>query len=230
MRMSDSSRPPLLQSVVVETGPKPCHGVLWLHGLGADGHDFEPIVPELVAPSWPALRFVFPHAPIRPVTINGGMRMRAWYDIVGLDIAARSDEAGIRASIGLVETLIAEQAAHGIAPERLLLAGFSQGAAIALSAGLRHRHRLAGIIALSGYLPLHEALSREASEANRATPLFIAHGRYDPVVPIGLGEQSRDRLRALGYRVDWYSYPMQHAVSPQQIQDLRDWIGRRLGA
>jgi len=218
----------LLPAIEHETAPHPTHCVIWLHGLGADGHDFAPIVPELVARDGPPLRFVFPHAPVRPVTVNGGLPMRAWYDILGMAIADRQDETGMRASIAAVEALIAREHARGVPSERIVLAGFSQGGAIALAAGLRHAQALAGIVALSTYLPLADALAAERSAANAATPIFQAHGSADPVVPLALGSTSRDALLALGYRVDWHVYPMAHAVCPQEIAELRDWLGARL--
>lgn len=220
----------ILPCVEIETAPNPRHAVIWMHGLGANGHDFEPIVPELVAADWPALRFVFPHAPERSITVNNGMRMPAWYDIKGFEIAQRQDETGIRESIVQIEALIAREIERGVPVQNILLAGFSQGAAIALSVGLRHAGSLAGIIALSGYLPLHEALATEATAANQKTPVFIAHGSHDPVVAEGLGQMSRDYLRSLGYSVDWHSYPMAHQVCAEEIADLRQWIGQRLRA
>ena len=218
----------MLDCVQTETGADPRFAVIWLHGLGADGNDFGPIVPELVAKDWPAIRFVFPHAPQRPVTINGGMRMRAWYDITGMEIAQKQDEIGIRASITEVEALIAREVERGIPASRIFLAGFSQGAAMVLSAGLRHTQTLAGIIVLSGYLPLEKQLAEERSTANADLPLFIAHGSVDPVVPQVLGMLSRDFLRGLGHVVDWHSYPMAHQVCAEEIADLRDWIGQRI--
>ncbi|MEO8010575.1 MAG: carboxylesterase [Dokdonella sp.] len=219
-----------LDSVETETGAKPRHAVIWLHGLGADGHDFGPIVPELVGRDWPTLRFIFPHAPKRPVTINGGMPMRAWYDITGMEIAQRQDEIGMRASMIEVEALIARENVRGIDSSRIFLAGFSQGAAMALCAGLRHGERLAGIIALSGYLPMHELLAAERAPANVDVPILIAHGNVDPVVPQALGMLARDFLRGLGYHVDWRSYTMAHQVCAEEIIDIRNWIGLRLGA
>lgn len=218
----------LLDCVEKTTGPAPAWSILWLHGLGADGHDFEPIVPELVERSWPALRFVFPHAPVRPITINGGMRMRGWYDIRGMDFAAGQDEAGIRDSIARVEALIAREVAHGIPPSRILLAGFSQGGAITLAAGLRRSEPLLGLIALSTYLPLHDTFPAEASKAALASPIFMAHGRFDPVVPEALGKMSHDWLKAMGCTVEWRSYPMPHSVCAEEILDLRRWIAARL--
>ena len=222
--------PTLLPAVEHETAADPRYSVIWLHGLGADGHDFAPIVPELVAADWPALRFVFPHAPVRPVTVNGGMPMRAWYDIVGFDLVARQDEAGIRASMAAVEALIARENERGVPDEHIVLAGFSQGGAIALFAGLRHAKRLAGIVALSTYLPIADTLAAERSAANADMPIFQAHGTFDPVVIPPRGSDSRDLLQRLGYRVDWHSYPMAHAVCAEEIADLRGWLGRRFPA
>lgn len=212
-----------------QTGAQPEWAVIWLHGLGADGHDFEPIVPELVRPDWPALRFVFPHAPVQAVTINNGMAMRAWYDIASFDPNAPQDDAGIRASVARVEALIARENARGIGSERIVLAGFSQGGAVVLAAGLRHAQPLAGIVALSTYLPLVPSLADEASAANREIPIFMAHGSQDPVVVPARGEASRDVLEALGYRVQWQRYPMQHAVCAAEINDLAAWFQARFG-
>ncbi|MDR3386592.1 MAG: carboxylesterase [Rudaea sp.] len=217
-----------LPCIEIETAPNPRHAVIWLHGLGADGHDFEPIVPELVDRAWPALRFVFPNAPMRPITINGGMSMRAWYDISGQEIAQRQDEAGIRASIGLLDELIAREVARGVPGENILLAGFSQGGAIVLSGGIRHPRRLGGIIALSTYLPMAEKTDAEISAANRSTPLFMAHGKLDPTISQALGEMSREYLVQRGYGVEWHSYPMAHQVCAEEVADLRRWIGARL--
>jgi phospholipase/carboxylesterase len=185
-------------------------------------------VPELVGRDWPAIRFVFPHAPVRRVTLNGGMPMRAWYDITGMEIAQRQDETGMRASIVELEALIARENARGIPSSRVLLAGFSQGAAMVLCGGLRHAERLGGIIALSGYLPMHDKLDAERAPANADVPIFIGHGSVDPVVPQPLGMLARDFLRGLGYTVDWHSYGMAHQVCAEEIGDLRDWIGARL--
>ena len=217
-----------LPTVEHETAANPRHSVIWLHGLGADGNDFAPIVPQLVDPAWPALRFVFPHAAVRPVTINGGMPMRAWYDIAAADLVMRQDEAGIRASVAEVEALIAREHERGVSSEHILLAGFSQGGAIALAAGLRHAQTLAGIIALSTYVPMLSTLAAERHAANAATPIFWGHGSADPVVPMPRGSESRDLLLALGYTVDWHTYPMAHAVCPEEIADLRSWLGLRL--
>jgi phospholipase/carboxylesterase len=215
--------------VEIETAANPRHAVIWLHGLGADGHDFEPIVPQLVRPEWPALRFVFPHAPVRPISLNGGLPMRAWYDIAGFDLAQRQDEAGIRASIDEVERLIAREVERGVPIANIVLTGFSQGGAIALAAGLRHANKLAAIVALSTYLPIAEVTIDERSDANAATPIFMAHGAFDPVVPQYLGERSRDKLREWGYAIDWHSYPMAHQVCPQEIADLAEFLAMHLG-
>ena len=210
------------------TGPNPRHAVIWLHGLGADGNDFLPIVPELVDPKWPPLRFMFPHAPVRPITINGGLAMRAWYDISGQEIAQRQDETGIRSSIVLLEELIEREIARGIPGESIFLAGFSQGGAIVLAGGIRHAQRLGGIVALSTYLPMAEKTDAEASVANRATPIFMAHGMLDPTISHALGEMSRDYLKQRGYAIDWHAYPMAHQVCMEEIADLRAWLGVRL--
>ena len=204
--------------------------VIWLHGLGADGHDFVPIVPELKLAKDPAIRFVFPHAPVRPVTLNGGMRMRAWYDIKTLTAEGRADEGAIRESAARLASLIAAERAAGIASARIVVAGFSQGGAIALHAGLRHDEPLGGILALSTYLPLAASLPAERAEANRATPILMCHGLYDPVLPHGLGVMARDALRALGYAVEWQEYPMQHQVCLPEIQDISRWLHARLSS
>jgi phospholipase/carboxylesterase len=217
----------VLERIETETGPDPQWAVIWLHGLGADGRDFMPLVPQLVPSYWPALRFVFPHAPIRPVTLNRGMRMRAWYDIVVLDADARQDEAGVLQSIGLVEPLIAREVERGVPAERILLAGFSQGGAIALATGLRHAQTLAGVVALSTYVPIAARLEPELRAGD--VPIFMAHGRYDPVVAHALGATSRDWLVQRGFDVEWHSYPMQHSVCAEEIRDLRRWMDARLG-
>jgi phospholipase/carboxylesterase len=217
-----------LPSIQIDTGANPRHAVIWLHGLGADGHDFEPIVPELVDRAWPPLRFIFPHAPVRPITINGGSVMRAWYDISGLEIAQRQDETGIRASVGLLDELIEHEIARGIPGENVLLAGFSQGGAVVLAGGIRRKSAVCGIIALSTYLPMAEKTDAEASAANQATPIFMAHGMLDPTISHALGEMSRDYLKQRGYPVDWHDYPMAHQICAEEIADLRTWIGQRL--
>lgn len=204
--------------------------VLWLHGLGADGHDFEAIVPELRLPAGHGIRFVFPHAPQRPVTINGGMRMRAWFDITGPDIAGREDEPGILGSIAIADALIAAEGERGVPPERVVLAGFSQGGAIACHGGLRHPERLGGIVVLSAYLPLADRLDAEAIAANRDTPMFLAHGSEDPVVPIDLGRMSHQRIGALRAAPAWHEYPMPHSVCAREIDDLAQWLSREVGA
>jgi phospholipase/carboxylesterase len=216
-----------LPTVETETKPSPTWSVIWLHGLGADGNDFAPIVPELVDASWPGVRFVFPHAPVRPVTVNNNAPTRAWYDIKGLAIADKQDAEGIRDSIVEVEALIAREEERGVPASRIILAGFSQGGAMALSAGLRHREALAGLLILSAYLPLHDTIEAERSGANHATPIFWGHGTGDPIVPLVLGEQSRQALESLGHRIDWHSYPMAHQVSLPEIADVRTWLTER---
>jgi len=216
-----------LETIEIETGPQPIAAVIWLHGLGADGHDFEPIVPELRV-SVP-VRFVFPHAPVRPVTINMGMAMRAWYDILQLGGGGPEDEDGIRASQLLLERLIAREAARGIDAARIVLAGFSQGGAIVLQTGLRHSTRLAGILALSTYLPLAKTLADERNRSNFDTPIFMAHGTLDDLIPVAWAEASRDGLEAIGYRLEWHAYPMGHAVCPEEIEAIGQWLSRVLG-
>jgi phospholipase/carboxylesterase len=217
-----------LETVTVETGPDPAFTIIWMHGLGADGHDFEPLVPELVDRSLPALRFVFPHAPVRPVTINNGYAMRAWYDIIGIDRRSAEDFAGIQASAAGISGLIRNENARGIDSSRIALAGFSQGGAMALYVGTRHPEQLAGIIALSCYLPLASQLGAERSTQNQSTPVFMAHGTQDPVVPYALGEDSRQLLGAAGYTVDWHSYPMPHSLCEPEVRDLRSWLAQRV--
>lgn len=214
----------LLPCIETETAANPRAAVIWLHGLGADGNDFAPIVPELDLHGCPPIRFVFPHAPSMPVTINGGYVMPAWYDIYGPNFGQRQDEAGIRRSAQSVEALIAHEVARGIAPEAIVLAGFSQGCAIALHTGLRHGKRLAGIVALSGYLPLADKLAAERSAANAATPIFMGHGVSDPMVPIAASEASRDALRSLDYKVQWHSYAMPHSVHPRELADIAGFL------
>jgi len=204
--------------------------VIWLHGLGADGHDFVPVVPELKLPAAPGIRFVFPHAPMRPVTLNMGMRMRAWFDIKTLTAEGRADEAGLAESTARLAGLIAAERTLGIASNRVVIAGFSQGAALALHGALRHPEPLAGILALSCYLPLQAALASELSEANRQTPVLMCHGQFDPVLPLALGVMACNWLRAAGYRVEWKEYPMQHQVCLAEIQDVSAWLRKVLGA
>ncbi len=218
---------PAQPNIEVETGRQPDSAVIWLHGLGADGRDFEPIVAALGLPQRLSVRFVFPHAPIRAVTINRGMQMRAWYDITAIG-GAQQDETGIRASQSLVEELIARERGRGIEPQRIVIAGFSQGGAIALQTGLRHPERLAGIMALSTWLPLADMLQAERQLANAEVPIFMAHGRYDDVVGLDRAKESREALERLGYAVDWHEYPMAHAVCPAEIADISTWLGRIL--
>lgn len=220
----------MLDVIERETGPNPQWAVIWLHGLGADGSDFAPMVPELVRPQWPALRFVFPHAPIRPITINNGVRMRGWYDIVGMDFAQRADKVGIAESVAQIEALIANEQARGIAPDRILLAGFSQGGAVTLAVGLQRRVPLAGLIAMSTYLPDPAAAASQLQPGALAQPLFMAHGSADPVVPYRAGEQSAQALQALGFTLEWHSYPMGHQVCVEEIDALRDWMQARFTA
>lgn len=216
-----------LDAIELETGPAPKAAVIWLHGLGADGHDFEPIVPELGLPASLPVRFIFPNAPHRPVTINNGMRMPAWYDILQMG-GGTEDEAGIRESQGFVESLIARETQRGIPRNRIVLAGFSQGGAIVLQAGLRHQERLAGIMALSTYLPLSTMLEKEHAASNLALPIFMAHGKYDGMIPLDRAVLSRDAMRALGYSVEWREYPMQHSVCPEEIADIAAFLLRIL--
>jgi phospholipase/carboxylesterase len=220
----------LLEAIEIETAPNPDAAVVWMHGLGADGHDFEPIVPELDLPATTRIRFVFPNAPLRPVTINQGHVMRAWYDIRALAGVRREDEAGVRQSARQIEALIARERQRGIAPGRLVLAGFSQGGAMALHVGLRYPERLAGILALSCYLPLASTLDTELSPANRAVPIFWAHGLHDPMLPLAMAEQGREQLAALGYQIDWHQYPIPHSVSAEEIADVARWLERVLAA
>jgi phospholipase/carboxylesterase len=220
--MSQDATPALLDCIEHQTGPQPTHAVIWLHGLGADGNDFAPLVPELRLAATPQVRFVFPHAPVQPVTINNGMRMRSWYDILGP--GRPEDDAGIRQSEAAVRALIARENARGIPTSRIVLAGFSQGCAITLHTGLRLQEKLAGMIALSGYLPLQGVAQAENQGVNARTPLFLAHGDYDPVVELRRGVASRDILQSLGYDVRWHTYPMPHSVCAQEISDISDFL------
>ena len=199
-----------------------------MHGLGADGHDFETLVYELRLPAGSAIRWVFPHAPIRPVTLNGGMPMRAWYDIIGLDRRSQEDEAGMRASAEGIRDLVRRERERGIPSDRIVLAGFSQGGAMALFTALREPERLAGVLALSTYVPLAATLEDEAHPAGAAVPIFMAHGTLDPIVPMALGEGARDLLRSRGYDVVWHTYPMPHSVSADEVADIREWLLRIL--
>jgi phospholipase/carboxylesterase len=218
----------MLETIEVETAPKPTAAVIWLHGLGADGHDFEPIVPQLVQRGARAWRFVFPHAPVRPVSINGGMRMRAWYDIKGLDRNAVEDAAGFRSTDVEVRALIAKEVARGIPANRIVLAGFSQGGAVSLYTMPRMAEKLAGVMALSCYLPQMQSFIAERNPANDATPIFMAHGQGDATLPIMLGLKSRDFLQAQGYTIEWHDYPMAHAVCPAEVADIREFLFRVL--
>lgn len=217
----------ILPYVEIATGPDPLGTVIWMHGLGADGWDFVPIVRELELPEELPLRFLFPHAPTRPVTINNGAVMRAWYDIVMMDLGRKADERGIRDSHAQVEALIAHEKSRGVPSARIVLAGFSQGGVMALHSGLRHAEPLAGIMALSTYLALEESLSTEASAANRATPILMAHGSQDSVIPLALAESSRKALAARGYRVEWHAYPMPHSVCPEEVATIAQWLKAR---
>ncbi len=217
-------------AVVLAPAAPASASVIWLHGLGADGHDFVPIVPELKLPAALSVRFVFPHARVRPVTLNMGMAMRAWYDIKTLTAEGRADEVGIRESVGVLGRFIAAERAAGIASERIVVAGFSQGGAVALHGALRHPEPLGGILVLSCYLPLQAILENELADANRKTPLLMCHGQFDPVLPMALGVMACNWLRTCGYRVEWKEYPMQHQVCQPEIQDISKWLGTRLAA
>lgn len=214
----------LLENIEIETAPNPEIAIVWLHGLGADGNDFVPIVRELDLSRLPGIRFVFPHANTMPVTINGGYVMRSWYDIVATDLVRREDEAGLRASQLQVEALIAREKARGIPASRIILAGFSQGCAMTLQTGLRHPEPLAGMMCLSGYLPLAGVAGAERNEASLSTPIFMAHGVQDPVVPFARAEDSRKVLESLGYQVEWHAYQMQHTLCLEEVQDIAKWI------
>jgi len=213
-----------LDALELETAPSPTATVIVLHGLGADGNDFVPICDELDLTPVGPVRFVFPHAPVRPVTVNGGMAMRAWYDILGADIARREDEAGLRESLTAVSALIDRERSRGIAAKRIVLMGFSQGCAMTLLTGLRYHERLAGLVGLSGYLPLSVSTAAERSVANQGLPIFLAHGRMDPVIPMPRATASRDLLMSLGYPVEWHEYPMPHSVCAEEIADLNRWL------
>jgi phospholipase/carboxylesterase len=218
----------LLPHIQIETAPQPGAAIIWLHGLGADGHDFAGLVPELDLSGCPAIRFIFPHAPSIPVTLNGGYVMPAWYDILGAYLIDRQDAAGIRASEQAITALIEREMARGIPASRIVLAGFSQGCAMALHTGLRFPQTLAGIVALSGYLPLAAQFAAERSAANAHTPIFMAHGKQDPVVVPARGEASRDLLTRLGYPVQWHSYPMPHSLHPREVVDIGVFLGQVL--
>jgi phospholipase/carboxylesterase len=218
----------LLEHIVVDTAPEPAVSIIWMHGLGADGNDFVPFVRELDLTGLPAIRFIFPHANTMPVTINGGYVMRAWYDIKMNDLGRMEDEAGLRASQAQVEALIAQEKARGIPASRIILAGFSQGCAMTLQTGLRHPEPLAGLMCLSGYVPLADKISNERSEASLKTPIFMVHGQHDGVIPIARAQQSRDLLKALGYSVEWHDYYMQHSLCQEEVDDISAWLKKVL--
>ena len=213
-----------LETIEIETGPNPSAAIIVLHGLGADGNDFVPIAQEWDLQAAGQVRYVFPHAPVMPVTINNGYAMRAWYDIMGTETERREDEAGLRASVVAIEALIAQQVARGIAAARIVLAGFSQGCAMSLMTGLRHKERLAGIVGMSGYLPMAASTGAERTDANALVPIFLAHGNQDPMIALDRAVASRDALLALGYEVEWRQYPMGHSVHPQEIVDINRWL------
>jgi len=217
-----------METIEITTGEHPAASVIWMHGLGADGHDFVSIVKELDLAACLPIRFLFPHAPEQPVTINGGMIMRAWYDILGVDLARREDEEGLRRSQGLIEALIAAENARGIPSERIVLAGFSQGGAMTLQTGLRHAKPLAGLMCLSGYLPLAARTAIERHPSNTETSIFMAHGRLDPVIPIARAVESREALADLGYRIEWHDYMMPHSVCPEEVVDIARWLTKIL--
>ena len=217
-----------LEFIESETGPQPGATIIVLHGLGADGNDFVPIAQELDLSAVGPVRFVFPHAPVIPVTINNGYRMRAWYDILGMDLVKREDEAGLRHSMDQIEELLAREKERGMPANRIVLAGFSQGCAMSLMTGLRHKERLAGIVGMSGYLPLAATTVSERSDANALTPIFLGQGSHDNVVVLERGLASRDALRGLGYQVDWHEYPMAHSVCMEEIADLNAWLVKAL--
>ena len=219
---------PQLEVIEVETGPNPTGTVIWMHGLGADGHDFEPIVPQLVAEGERDLRFVFPNAPIRPITLNNGYSMRAWYDLIGLDRQSRQDEAGIRSSDAAVRALIRRENERGIPTDRIVLAGFSQGAAMAVFSGTRYPEKLAGIMGLSGYMVLAPKFDAERANENQTVPIFLGHGTEDPVVALQLGEDTHQLLEATQYSVEWHTYPMAHSVCQEEVLDIAEWLRRVL--
>jgi phospholipase/carboxylesterase len=223
-----AGRPQRLETVERVSGAEPSAAIIWLHGLGADGHDFEPLVPELFWPDAPSIRFVFPHAPVRPITINGGMAMRAWYDIISLAAGRDGDREGAEESIGLVTSLIDRERQRGIPADRIVVAGFSQGGAIAIHAALRYPERLAGLIALSTYLLQEDRLEGYVRGANGSLPIFAAHGSDDPMVPCAWGKAAADALREQGHPVEWKRYSMPHAVCPEEVGDLLAWLRQRL--
>jgi phospholipase/carboxylesterase len=224
------NKPELLETIEIESAPSPTAAVIWMHGLGADGHDFAPIVRELDLSGCHSIRFIFPHAETMPVTINNGYVMRAWYDILGMDLVRREDANGLRASQQRINDLIEHEIARGIPAERIVLAGFSQGCAMTLQTGLRYPHRLAGLMCLSGYLPLADTITEERHSANQHIPIFMAHGRGDNVVQINRAEASRDVLQQLGYTIEWHEYMMQHSVCAEEVDDISRWLQHVLKA
>ena len=218
----------LLETIEIESAPNPTVAIIWMHGLGADANDFVPMVKELDLRGLPGIRFVFPNAETMPVTINGGYVMRAWYDIIHTDLGRQEDEAGLRASQLKVEALIAREKARGIPAERIIVAGFSQGCAMTLQTGMRQKEKLAGMMCLSGYVPIAAKAAAEHTPESLATPIFMVHGRMDPVIPIGRAEQSRDLLKQLGYQVEWHDYMMQHSVCMEEVEHISAWLKKVL--
>ncbi len=218
----------LLEHIQIETNDNPDIAIIWMHGLGADGNDFVPMVRELDLDGLPGIRFIFPHAKTMPVTINNGYVMRSWYDIAGLEAARREDENGLRASQKDIEAFIEREKARGIPASRIILAGFSQGCAMAIQTGLRHPEQLAGLLCLSGYVPLSAKLATERTDASKSTPIFMAHGRYDNVVPFNRAEASRDLLVSLGYQLEWHEYAMQHSLCLEEVQHISAWLKKVL--
>jgi len=218
----------LLETIELDSAANPTVSIIWMHGLGADGNDFVPLVKELDLRGCPGIRFIFPSAGTMPVTINNGYVMRAWYDILVSDLVRREDESGLRASQAQIEALVAREKARGIPANRIILAGFSQGCAMALQTGLRHPEKLAGLMCLSGYLPLADKTAAERTPASLDTPIFMAHGTADPVVQIGRAQQSRDLLTGLGYKIEWHEYPMQHSLCQEEIDDIGAWLKKVL--
>ncbi|WP_075793367.1 alpha/beta hydrolase [Massilia putida] len=218
----------LLEHIQIETNDNPEIAIIWMHGLGADGNDFVPMVRELDLAGLPGIRFIFPHAKTMPVTVNNGYVMRAWYDITGAELTRREDEGGLRASQKDIEAFIEREKARGIPASRIILAGFSQGCAMTIQTGLRHPERLAGLLCLSGYVPLSAKLATERTEASQSTPIFMAHGRYDNVVPFNRAEASRDLLVSLGYQLEWHEYAMQHTLCLEEVEHMSAWLKKVL--
>ena len=218
----------LLEHIQIETNDHPDIAIIWMHGLGADGNDFVPMVRELDLDGLPGIRFIFPHAKTMPVTINNGYVMRSWYDITGLELGRREDENGLRASQKDIEAFIEREKARGIPASRIILAGFSQGCAMTIQTGLRHPEPLAGLLCLSGYVPLSANVATECTDASKSTPIFMAHGRYDNVVPFNRAEASRDLLVSLGYQLEWHEYAMQHTLCLEEVQHISAWLKKVL--